>query len=178
MWWNFYVKYWSWKVQFSTPLPIRSHPNPTMIYFPASFKGKSEGDTWISNIFMYVGIMSCCKHYSTYLSQDEEKCGTLCIWCITVWIKVQRKSNNHELHHDKGIKTRTWERSREIFHILSQISKKYNPQRSQNVRISSHARLPPNQKQLKREEEEGQNSWFSSEIEHMSKMELWKYKKV
>lgn len=37
-----------------------------MIYFLVFFKGGFEGDIWILNIFMYVGIMFCFNDKSIY----------------------------------------------------------------------------------------------------------------
>lgn len=121
------------------------------IYFLASFKGGSEGNTWISNTFMYVGIMPCSNDKSMYFFQYAEL-SALYSWCITFWIKVQGKSNNHELWDARGIKTGTWEQSRGNFDILIQILKILSTVK-QNVRISSHAWLTPNHTQLKGEED-------------------------
>lgn len=73
--------------------------------------------------------------------QYAEKLGALCIWCITFWIKVQGKSNKHELQHHKGIKTRTWRmEQREFWHPDPNIQK-YYLKWSKSVRFSSYARL-------------------------------------
>lgn len=125
MWWNFYVKYWSWKVQFSPPThhAVSTLPPPRSIFWLLLKESLKETLRFQIYLYMWVSCLVPNTAARIFFFRYAEKLGALYIWCIAFWKKVQGKSNNHELQHDKRIKTRTWEQSRGNFDILIQMSK-------------------------------------------------------
>lgn len=114
------------KFNFLPPPTIQSPPCPHHDLSSGFFERK----VWRRHLdFKYIYICGyhvlfpTLQHVFFFFFRYAEKLGALYIWCIAFWIKVQGKSNNHELQHDKRIKTRTWEQSRGNFDILIQMSK-------------------------------------------------------